>query len=60
MKSLPKFVLDGLRDYKKPTRALKTRIKQPQNGTRLNSNLAPRNKKNRTKEKHKKGGHLQR
>jgi len=59
MKSLPKFVLDGLKDCKKPTRAFETRFKQPQNRIRLSSNPAPRSKRNRIKEKYKKGGHLQ-
>jgi hypothetical protein len=59
MKSLPKFVLHGLRDCKKPTKAFETRLKQPQNGIRLSSNPALRSKRNRTKEKYKKRGHLQ-
>jgi hypothetical protein len=36
------------------------KFKQPQNGTRLNPNPTSRSKKNRTREKHMKGGHLQR
>jgi hypothetical protein len=44
----------------KQTKAHETRCKQPQNGTRLSPNLAQRNKRNRTREKHKNGKHLQR
>jgi hypothetical protein len=44
----------------KQTKAHETRLKQPQNGVRLNSKPTLRNKGNRTKEKHRKGGHLQR
>jgi hypothetical protein len=36
------------------------RLKQPQNGTRMNLNPTSKNKKNKTREKHMKGGHLQR
>jgi hypothetical protein len=44
----------------KQMRACETRFKQPQNGAKLSPKLTPRNKRNRTREKHKKGGHLQR
>jgi hypothetical protein len=33
-------------------------LKYPQNGTRLNSKPTLKNKRNRTRENHKKGGHL--
>ncbi len=36
------------------------RLKYPQNGIRLSPKPTPKNKRNKTKEKHKKGGHLQR
>ncbi len=36
------------------------RFKQPQTGTKLNLKPTPKSKRNKTKEKHKKGGHLQR
>jgi hypothetical protein len=36
------------------------KLKKPQNGVRLNPNPTPRNKRNRTKEKHMKGRQLQR
>jgi hypothetical protein len=44
----------------KQMRAHKTKFKQPQNGARLSPKLTPRNKRNRTREKHERGGHLQR
>jgi hypothetical protein len=44
----------------KQTRACETIFKQPQNGARLSLKSTPRNKMNRTREKHRKGGHLQR
>jgi hypothetical protein len=39
---------------------LETRFKQPQNGVKLSSKSTSRNKRNRIREKHKRGGHLQR
>jgi hypothetical protein len=36
------------------------RFKQPQNGTRMGPKLTPKNKRNRTREKHKRGKYLQR
>jgi hypothetical protein len=39
----------------KQTKAHETRFKQPQNGTKFNPKPTPRNKRNRTKEKHKEG-----
>jgi hypothetical protein len=44
----------------KQTRACETIFKQPQNGVRLSPKPTPRSKMNRIKEKHRKGGHLQR
>jgi hypothetical protein len=38
--------------------ACETRLKQPQNGIRINLKPTPINKRNRTKEEHWKGGHL--
>jgi hypothetical protein len=49
------LVLDGLRDLMKQMRACETRFKQPQNGAKLSSKLTLRNKRNRIREKHKKG-----
>jgi hypothetical protein len=40
----------------KQTKAQQTRLKQPQNGTRLIPKPTPKSKRKRTKEKHKKGG----
>jgi hypothetical protein len=60
MKNLFDFILDGSRDPMKQMKARKTRLKQPQNGARLNPKLAPKNKRNRIEDKHKRGGHLQR
>jgi len=39
-------------------KACKTKQNKPKNETRLSSNPTPRSKKNRIKEKHKKGGHM--
>jgi hypothetical protein len=44
----------------KQMREHETRFKQPQNGVKLSLKPISRNKRNRTKEKHKKGKHLQR
>jgi hypothetical protein len=52
------LVSDGLKDLAKQTKALETKLKQPQNGTRLSLKPTPRNKRNKTKENHKKGGHM--
>jgi len=56
VKNLPNFILDGLRVLMKQTKAQQTRLKQPQNGTRLIPKPTPKSKRKRTKEKHKKGG----
>jgi hypothetical protein len=58
--SLPNLVLDSLRDPLKQTKAHKLILRQPQNGAKLSPKPTPRNKRNITKEKHMKGGHLQR
>jgi len=58
--SLLDLSLDGLRDFMKQTWAHETKLKQPQNGAKLSPKATLRNKKNKTKENHKKGGHLQR
>jgi hypothetical protein len=47
--------MDGSKDPMKQKKAHEMRLKQPQNGARLNLKPTPRSKKNRTKEKHKKG-----
>jgi hypothetical protein len=44
----------------KQTKARKTKFKQPQNGIRLNLKSTPKGKRNKTKEKHMKGGCMQR
>jgi hypothetical protein len=44
----------------KQTKARETRFKQPQNGAKLGLKPTPRSKRNKTSEKHKKGGYLQR
>jgi hypothetical protein len=44
----------------KQTRACETIFKQLQNGVKLSPKPTPRSKMNRTREKHRKGGHLQR
>ncbi len=54
------LVLDGSRDFMKQKRAREMRLKQPQNGAKLGPKLTPRSKRIKTKEKHKKGRHLQR
>jgi hypothetical protein len=56
---MPNLVLDGLKDPMKQMKACETKLKQPQNGTKLNMKPTPRNKRKKTKEKHRKGGHLQ-
>ncbi len=58
--SLFDLILDGLRDLMKQTWAHETKLEQPQNGARLSPTATLRNKRNKTKENHKKGGHLQR
>jgi hypothetical protein len=40
-------------------KACEMKLKQPQNGAKLSLNPTLRNKRNKTKEKHKKGKHLQ-
>jgi hypothetical protein len=60
VKSLFDLILDGSRDLVEQTRAHEVEFKQPQNGARLSSKPTLRSKKNRTKDKHKKGRHLQR
>jgi hypothetical protein len=59
-KSLLNFVLDGLRDPMKQMKTCEMKLKKPQNGVKLSPKSTPRNKRNRFKEKHKRGGHLQR
>jgi hypothetical protein len=59
MKSLLKLVLDGLKDLMKQMRTCKTRFKHHQNGNKLSLKPTPRSKRNRIKEKHMRGGHLQ-
>jgi hypothetical protein len=44
----------------KQMKAHKTKFKQPQNGIKLSLKPTPRSNRNKTREKHKKGGHLQR
>jgi hypothetical protein len=51
--------LDGSKKFAKQTKACEAKLKRPQNEARLNSKLTPINKRNKTKEKHKRGGHLQ-
>ncbi len=41
-------------------KAQKMKLKQPQNGIKLSPKPTPRSNRSRTREKHKKGGHLQR
>jgi hypothetical protein len=60
MKNLFDFVLDASKDPMKQIKARKTRLKQPQNGARLSPKLTPKIKRNKTRDKHKRGGHLQR
>jgi hypothetical protein len=52
--------MDDSRDPMKQMRACETKLKQPQNGIKLSLKPTPRNKRNRTKEKHKRGRHLER
>jgi hypothetical protein len=52
------LVLDGLKDLAKQMKALEMKLKQRQNGIRLSLKPTPRNKRNKIKENHKKGGHL--
>jgi hypothetical protein len=44
----------------KQKKACETRFKQPQSGVKLGPKLTPTSKRIRTREKHKKGGYLQR
>jgi hypothetical protein len=60
VKSLLNIILDGSKDLRKQMRPCETRFKQLQNVTRLSSKLTPRRKRNKTREKHKRGEHLQR
>jgi hypothetical protein len=60
MKSLDDLVLNASKDPMKQTKAHEMKLKQPQNGIRWISKPTPRNKRNRTMEKHMKGGHPQR
>jgi hypothetical protein len=60
VKKLPNLVLDGSKHPLEQTRAHETKFKQTQNGVRLSSKLTLRNKRNKTREKHERGGHLQR
>jgi hypothetical protein len=39
---------------------MKRKLKQPQNGIKLNLKPTPKSKRNKTREKHKRGGHLER
>jgi hypothetical protein len=43
----------------KQTKACEMRFKQPQNGAKLGSKPTPRSNMNRIREKHMKGGHMQ-
>jgi hypothetical protein len=58
VKSLADLVLDGLKDLMKQTKKCETKFKHPQNGARPNLKPTPRNKRNKTKEKHMRGKHL--
>jgi hypothetical protein len=60
VKNLLSLILDDSKDLTEQTKAHKGGFKQSQNGTRLSLKPTPRSKRNRTKEKHKKGRHLQR
>jgi hypothetical protein len=60
VKGLLDLVLDGSKDSMKQTRTYEIQLKQPQNGAKLNPKLTPKSNRNRTREKHMKGGHLQR
>jgi hypothetical protein len=44
----------------KQTKAHEMKLKQPQNGARLNAKPMPKSKRNKTKEKHMRGKYLQR
>lgn len=54
------LILDGLMILMKQTKAHETKLKQPQNEVRLGLKPTPRNKKDKTMEKHRRGGSLQR
>jgi hypothetical protein len=53
------LILNGSKDPMKQMWAHKTRFKLPQKGIKINLKPTTRSKRNRIKEKHKKGGHLQ-
>jgi hypothetical protein len=55
VKSLFDLVLDGPKDFMKEMRACETSLKQPENKARLCPKPTPRGKKNKAREKHKKG-----
>jgi hypothetical protein len=48
---LPDFILDDSRDLE-TNESSKTRFKQPENGVRLSSKPTLKNKRNKTREKH--------
>jgi len=54
------LILDGSKNPMKQTRACEMKIKQPQNGVKLNPKPTPKSKRNRIREKHKKKKHMQR
>jgi hypothetical protein len=57
---MPDLVLDGLKDPMKETKTWETKLKQPQNGVKLSPKpITPRSKRHKTKEKHRRGRHLQ-
>jgi hypothetical protein len=60
VKYLPNLILDGSKVPMKQTWAHEMKLKQPQNGAKLNPKPTPRNKRNRIKENHRKGRHPQR
>jgi len=60
MKSLHGFVLDGSKDPMKQTNAHETKLKQALNAVKLGLKPTQRNKRNITKKKNKRGGHLER
>ncbi len=49
---------DGSQGPMKQMKAYEMNLKQPQNEIRLGPKLTPISKRNTTKEKHKRGGHL--
>jgi hypothetical protein len=54
------LLLNGSKDPLKLMRAREMKLKQPQNGIRLNPKPTLKSKKNRNKEKHMRRRHLQR